>query len=119
MKLIIDISEEEYKSILSYVQVYNSHYADMIRNGKPFEETTNGDLISRSALKEAFEDTVCIEPMPYAFVKQIIDNALTVEERPKGEWTITKEGYVECPFCKCKREIPENYCGYCGADMRV
>jgi len=77
MKLIIDISEEEYKSILSYVQVYNSHYADMIRNGKPYEE------------------------------------------KPKGEWTITKEGYVECPFCKCEREIPENYCGYCGADMRV
>lgn len=38
----------------------------------------NNDLISRSALKEAFEKTVCIEPMPYAFVKQIIDNAPTV-----------------------------------------
>lgn len=36
------------------------------------------DLISREALKKAFEDTVCIEPMPYAFVKQIIDNAPTV-----------------------------------------
>ena len=43
MKLIIDISEEEYKSILSYVQVYNSHYADMIRNGKPYEERPIGE----------------------------------------------------------------------------
>lgn len=38
----------------------------------------DNDLISREALKKAFEDTVCIEPMPYAFVKQIIDNAPTV-----------------------------------------
>ena len=37
-----------------------------------------GDLISREALKKSFEDTVCIEPLPYAFVKQIIDNAPTV-----------------------------------------
>ena len=36
-------------------------------------------LIDADALKKAFEDTVCIEPMPYAFVKQIIDNAPTVE----------------------------------------
>lgn len=43
------------------------------------EERPQGDLISREALKKAFEDTVCIEPMPYAFVKQIIDNAPTVE----------------------------------------
>lgn len=39
----------------------------------------NNDLISREALKKAFEDTVVISPMPYAFVKQIIDNAPTVE----------------------------------------
>lgn len=36
-------------------------------------------LIDAEALKKSFEDTVCIEPMPYAFVKQIIDNAPTVE----------------------------------------
>lgn len=41
-----------------------------------------------------------------------------LEERPKGEWKITKAGYAKCPICKCEREVPENYCGYCGADMR-
>ena len=46
---------------------------------KALEEQPTGDLISRDDLKKAFEDTVCIEPMPYAFVKQIIDNAPTVE----------------------------------------
>ncbi len=63
-----------------------------------------GDLISREALKKSFEDTVCIEPMPYAFVKQIINNAPTVTpdkiqaimndylvyrcepQRPQGKW---------------------------------
>ena len=49
-------------------------------------------LIDAEALKKDFEDTVCIEPMPYAFVKQIIDNAPTVvaenatSDRPQGEW---------------------------------
>ena len=42
----------------------------------------DNDLISRSELKKAFENTVCIEPMPYAFVKQIIDNAPTVDIKP-------------------------------------
>ena len=37
-------------------------------------------LIDADALKKTFEDTVCIEPMPYAFVKQIIDNAPTVKQ---------------------------------------
>lgn len=35
-------------------------------------------LIDADALKKAFEETVCIEPMPYAFVRQIIDNTPTV-----------------------------------------
>lgn len=42
-------------------------------------------LIDADALKKAFEETVCIEPMPYAFVKQIIDNAPTVEPEPYFE----------------------------------
>ncbi len=69
-------------------------------------------LIDADELKKAFEGTVCIEPMPYAFVKQIIDNAPTIKtftlldieeqyrkglekglsewetERPQGEWII-------------------------------
>ena len=108
----------------------------------------NNDLISREALKKAFEDTVCIEPMPYAFVKQIIDNAPTVEpevyitakdynlymegykqgrkdfERPQGEWIdYSNEGYVECPFCGSATNCEDNkdelhYCWNCGANMQ-
>lgn len=39
-------------------------------------------------------------------------------ERPQGEWIITDIGFARCPFCNCERQYPENYCGYCGADLR-
>ena len=55
----------------------------------------NNDLISRSALKKAFEDTVCIEPMPYAFVKQIIDNAPTADDWHKFSDELWKNAYKE------------------------
>jgi len=71
MKLIIDISEENYKNLFAYAQVYKSHYADMIRNGKPYEETTSGDLISRRVLKDLISD----KSIPIKF-----------EEEKRGEW---------------------------------
>ena len=85
---------------------------------------TADNLISREALKKAFEDTVCIEPMPYAIVKQIIDNASTEpnrfdegyalgykdgqNERPQGKWLITAEDSegihrIQCPFCRYEK----------------
>ena len=99
----------------------------------------NNDLISREALKKAFEDTVCIEPMPYAFVKQIIDNAPTVEytfeeafqktvcenklycpERQKGKWIFHKD-YNErkygCNQCGNLNNIPSKFCPNCGTKM--
>jgi hypothetical protein len=50
--------------------------------------------------------------------ESIIANGKPYEERPQGEWQITKAGFAKCPNCKCEREYPENFCGYCGADMR-
>ena len=108
----------------------------------------NNDLISREALKKAFEETVVIEPMPYGFVKQIIDNAPTVElteeqaidklhetgwlirhdnemtERPHGEWLlregVTTSGWLECSKCGASdfRKSYSNYCPNCGSDRR-
>ncbi len=100
----------------------------------------NNDIISRSALKKAFEDTVCIEPMPYAFVKQIIDNAPTVEqnwrfyydhgyaqakrdfERPHGKWEQVSSQVVHCSCCNknsidMSTYVKMNYCPNCGAKM--
>ena len=90
---------------------------------------TADNLISREALKKAFEDTVCIEPMPYAFVKQIIDNAPAVEytfeeafqktvcenklycpARPQGKWIeCTKSGM---PLTEYGRMMGEKWYGF-------
>lgn len=43
---------------------------------------------------------------------------LEESERSQGEWIITDIGLARCPFCNCERQYPENYCGYCGADLR-
>ena len=55
-------------------------------------------------------------------MQELVDKAkaevLANIERPKGEWQITKAGFAKCPYCRCEREIPENFCGYCGADMK-
>lgn len=85
----------------------------------------DNDLISRSALKKAFEDTVCIEPMPYAFVKQIIDNAPTVKKKDqRGEWMVKGQD-IYCSVCNQESAFNEfgaskfsNFCPNCGADMR-
>lgn len=104
-------------------------------------------LIDANALKQAFEETVVIEPMPYAFVKQIIDNAPTVEQkyyeriiaqinpvieaRPQGEWITfpTNHSIIQCSECTAlinnlrvdvfKDKVGKmNFCPNCGADMR-
>ena len=86
----------------------------------------NNDLISRSELTKAFEETVCIEPMHYAFVKQIIDNAPTVEPKkeivPVCKVTFDKEQLQEivdkkvaelvadcenCPFKKFSEDVAD------------
>jgi len=56
MKLIIDIDEKEYRTILANAELYKAtnwgsvNVWDAILNATPI--STDGDLISRSALKE-------------------------------------------------------------------
>ena len=80
MKLIIDIPEEDYNNLFIYAQIYRSHYADMIRNGKPYKETPKGDLISREALKEVLiNEYEAKEHYIGGIMLKAIDNAPTVE----------------------------------------
>lgn len=40
------------------------------------------------------------------------------QERPRGKW-IYGNGNGECPFCGHERQLGwDNFCGFCGADMR-
>ena len=39
--------------------------------------------------------------------------------RPHGEWIVLENGNVECSIChREKQDGWDNFCGYCGADMR-
>ena len=85
----------------------------------------NNDLISREALKKTFHKRIYyFDKSSWDEANAIIDNAPTVEERPKGEWIDhSEEGYVECPFCEhltnCEDNIDElHYCWNCGAKMQ-
>lgn len=60
---------------------------------------------------------------------EILDNAPTVEARPKGEWEYVGMGIYECTNCKAEYEAgladhcninnsEFKYCPNCGADMR-
>lgn len=91
-------------------------------------------LIDADALKEAFEEVypLATNEMGGAVNKRIydiIDNAPTVEERPKGKWEYVGMGIYECTNCKAEYEAgladhcninnsEFKYCPNCGADMR-
>lgn len=150
IKLLVEVEEEILngcKEAYSEGRVPREHNAfrKAIANGTPI---TEGDLISREALKKAIEEVEDnydgYEPNDLgkfiSKVDELIDNAPTVEypfyaeayqtgyeegknDRPQGEWIIVKdEKYgdnVKCPFCgKELAGTDLNFCVKCGADMR-
>lgn len=87
--------------------------------------------IDADALKEAFEEVYPLATNGMGGVVNkriydIIDNAPTVEERPKGEWIESQEEFEdafiifkhECSNCKEITFGGGNFCPNCGADMR-
>lgn len=117
-----------------------------------YEERPQGELISRDALKEDFNLIASKSAtgewfsIPIKHIKQIIDNATSVEqevymhgedynffirgykegrkdfERQKGEWittrTMTHDGNPYCTVCDEENIIRSKFCPNCGADMR-
>ena len=93
MKLIIDISEEEYKFIKD-LQFYSSgrrngktiekHVINAIKNSIPYNPS--GELISREALKDyarkVMNDKDALTIMHLELFDNIIDNAPTIEFPP-------------------------------------
>lgn len=79
-------------------------------------------LIDADALKNAFSNMYREDYERW--IKEVIDNAPTVEERPKGKWeyiTHHARRYRVCPICKAEKEDDHatgwNFCHYCGARM--
>ena len=84
MKLIIAIDEKQFSDIkrVAEVQLELNHYItaeQIIANGIPYEESKDGDLISRSALKEAIAKS---QPCCDVWI-DLINNAPTVT--PEGD----------------------------------
>lgn len=87
--------------------------------------TNKGDLISREALKNIFEEHEDRRGDLDCDWRILIDNALIVE-RPQGEWLEMKRKIdnihsvfiFKCPFCGYIEKCKTNFCGKCGAEMR-
>lgn len=81
MKIVIDLPEnviEDAKSSPNYYPIY--YFVKIwhaIANGKPYEEISQGDLISREALKEALHNEIGNHALSVA-IDRVIDNAPTV-----------------------------------------
>lgn len=119
MKLIIDIDDEmvcnDIKSkALEPTSVTDEIIINALYNGTPV--STEGDLISRSALKKTVENEEGISWVFYGkddlcVRKKYIDNAPAVApDRPQGEWI--------CPKCDLYSDEDGdkefNYCQYAG-----
>lgn len=81
MKLIINIPDEAYELLKNKSELDNIAES-IIANGKPI--STEGDLISRSKLKKAIEDSDiihCVTNLWYKDILKEIDNAPTVEPK--------------------------------------
>ena len=84
----------------------------------------NDDLISRSALKKAFKEAYAGITFSLIECNDIIDDALTVEDRPIGKWIIDGHHY-KCSRCGKTLAIMFSEtdddligCPFCLADMR-
>ena len=88
-------------------------------------------LIDADELSKTIKETCLLaKPWDYVLIEQTIADAPTIEERKKGKWIETDDGwdgtYFVCSNCGCPwtlidgdpRDNDMNYCPNCGADMR-
>ena len=140
MKLLIDISDEEYKTLskMSEKEKVNelSYYEKIIANGIPYE--SKGGMISREALKEKLkpcEADVCefsCEGCHFRVVTaEDIDNAPTVDPMDEDAKQASIPYSYQMPKDYIKNKLdysrPQGECcgscylcdvGDCGADMK-
>ena len=134
MKLIIDISEEDYKSLKDLqsmmiccggnCKTVQVDVINAIRNGIPYNPT--GDLINREALIKSINDfydnhfngLVPNELITYAeAVDNFINNAPAIEARPKGKWVKIREERCSVDM---SGEIATRYrCFRCGRSITI
>jgi len=104
MKLVIDIPDEYVEQIKNNTEgaTAESEAVDAIRNGIPYENQPQGDLISREALKEAIRKRLGISLLKYLteqekVIVEEIDNAPTVAPN----WRF----YYDHGYAQAKRDL--------------
>lgn len=112
MKLIIELSENDYKALKEDgVQNHLALADTIIAHSIPYEEKIKYFPPCEDCNKKMEE------------IRQAYDK-MKATERPQGEWIDHSEdyGYAECPFCEhltnCEGNIDElHFCWNCGAKL--
>ena len=73
-----------------------------------------------------WETNECLDVIETLAVKKIVDDAPTLEERPKGKWYYNYQNGWHCSICnKSVKDMPTvmgkadfNFCPNCGANMK-
>ena len=93
---------------------------ELIGHSKPV--STEGDLISRSDLKNKFISTISVGRLEFGDIINLIDNASPVEPQNEwGKWIVTEVWCPKChEYCDPATYPTEelNKCPNCGAAMR-
>lgn len=89
MRLIIDIPNYSLDEVQNG-SIASGQILKAVKNGIPYEEGSQGDLISRSYLRQMIPTPIEDE---YKYVHQIIDNAPTVSDRYDEGF---RDGYAQC-----------------------
>ena len=138
MKLIIDIDDEMVCNDIKNKALEPTSATDKVIINALYNSTpisTEGDLISRSDLKQVINKVVDEEigidekwAKGLKYSLKIIDTVLTVSERPQGEWVGNAFDEHHCNSCGHPAlweeepdgyyEVQSDFCPYCGADMR-
>ena len=135
IKLIIEI-EKDYYEIIKYdvEHGHNYKYFEIIANGIPYNENTNGDSISREALKEKLKERYYNDGLDIVTAIELLDNAPSVEiatelqpncnklqqKEDCGKWIIHDRENLKygCNQCGNLANIPSNFCPNCGKRMK-
>ena len=124
MRIIIDISEDKYKWIKEFEQVFTSDLEIAVRNGIPL----NDDTVNDKTIKKLEHIRL---NYPSKHIENIeADTALyqaiqALKQQRCGHWTEHEEGdgmnsveyWCECSECHSERAYKTNFCPDCGAKM--
>lgn len=125
MRLIVELDDEFYNHIQNdheYFLEDGEELYSIVQNATPIpDNATNGDVISREAVRNIVEDIRdCISVEGYWAILERLKMLPSVKQEPKtGHWLhfATSDDCSECGWSTGKYISPSKYCPNCGAKM--